>query len=141
MLNRNLPAIPCDKIHVIGDRQNLLLFEHAEHFIVRGHSRLFIDEPKHIPDRLIQSLLRLPSGQSGGDRVEKGDSALAVSCDNGLANASQSRSPSLFALQQPGAQPFNMVSGKPSKEHPKPQTQAKAACDHQTPSQVRGSNR
>jgi hypothetical protein len=112
VLNRNFPAIPCDKIHVISDRQNLLLLEHTEYFIVRGHPGLFIDEPKNVPDWLVESLLRSPSGQSGRDGVEKGDSALAVRCYHGLANAAQSRSPSLFALQQLGAQLFDVVTSE-----------------------------
>ena len=36
-----------------GHSQYLLLFKYTEYFIVRGHAGLLIDEPKHIPDRLV----------------------------------------------------------------------------------------
>jgi hypothetical protein len=62
VLDRNFTAIPCDQVHMVGHSQNLLLFEHTEHFIVRVMPDCFIDELEHIPDRLVQSLLRLPSG-------------------------------------------------------------------------------
>jgi hypothetical protein len=37
---------------MVGHGNHLFLFEHAEHFIVRAHPGLFIDELEHIPDRL-----------------------------------------------------------------------------------------
>ena len=56
-------------------------------------------------------------------RVEECDAAVAVSCNNGVANAAQSSSPSLFALQQLGAQSFNVVSSEQREENRKSQTQ------------------
>ena len=62
MLDSNLAAVPCHQVHMVGDRQNLFLIEYAEHFIVRGHPRLLIDEPEHVADGLVQSFLWLPTG-------------------------------------------------------------------------------
>ena len=38
---------------MVGDSQNLFLFEYSEYFIVRCHAGFFINELEHIPDRLV----------------------------------------------------------------------------------------
>src|SRR5665213_560013 len=57
VLDWNFTAISSDQIHVAGHGYDLLLFEYAKHFIVCGHAGFFINELKHIPNRLVKSFL------------------------------------------------------------------------------------
>jgi hypothetical protein len=140
VLHRNFAPIPCYQFHVIAHRQGLSLFQHAAHFIVRIHSGLFINNPEHILERLISGGLQLPPGQSGGNRVEKYDSSFAVRCNDGVADTSQGGRPALFTLQELGAQSFDVVSREQREEDRQPQAEADAACGHQPPALVCGSN-
>ena len=62
-----------------------------------GCTRIFVDDVKHIYDRLAACLRLRPPGQSLGHRIEQTDPRLGIGCDHRITNGTQSDAQFFFA--------------------------------------------
>ena len=89
VLDRALRAVASDQRGVIREPNDAAAGKHFLDGVFCGLPRVFVDDPKHVQQRLPPSFVLRPSRHDLGDRIQESHAAIDVRRDHGVPDTGQ----------------------------------------------------